>query len=142
LPAQTEKWKAVTFQRHRDDDLLESCPTEVFLASCPQLVRLDLLSIIHAVVDAPPPRFPGGGMWEAMHGSMAGIYEIRTRGPNRRLYRLFCVLERRAPGLDVPSLVLITGKSKPVGTRMDEAEYDEVRELVREYYSRTPRSVV
>src|SRR5579884_1327991 len=43
-------------------------------------------------------------MWEAMHGAMRGFYEARTRGPDRRLYRLVCVLEREAPGIDRPSI--------------------------------------
>jgi len=30
---------------------------------------------------APPPRFSGGGKWEAMHGDMAGYYEVRATGP-------------------------------------------------------------
>jgi len=32
-------------------------------------------------------------MWEAMHGEMGGFYEVRTQGPNREQFRLFCLLE-------------------------------------------------
>lgn len=36
-------------------------------------------------------KFAGGGQWQAMHGEMAGYFEARTRGPRKRLYRLFCL---------------------------------------------------
>ena len=101
------------FRRHYDDDPREICPTEEFLDSCPPKVQSILLAIFQAVAAAPPPAFAGGGMWEAMHDEMAGYYEARTRGPDRRLYRLFCVLERDAPGLSRPSIVVISGLSKP-----------------------------
>lgn len=112
------------------------------MAQCPDSVFKDLAAIIDAVAASPPPEFSGGGMWEAMHDEMAGIFEARTRGPDRRLYRLFCVLERDAAGLNGPSLVIITGKSKPVGKELSRADYAEVRRLADEYYSRTPRCVV
>lgn len=80
-------------------------------------------------------------MWEAMHGEMRGIYEARTRGPDRRLYRLYCLLEREAPGLTGPSLVVLTGLSKPVGHAFGVGDYEEVRGLRDEYLRRTPRSV-
>ena len=38
-------------------------------------------AVLDAVAAAPPPRFSGGGKWEAMHGTMGGWYEIRRRGP-------------------------------------------------------------
>jgi hypothetical protein len=34
-----------------------------------------MLAVLNAVAEAPPPRFSGGGMWEAMHGEMAGFYD-------------------------------------------------------------------
>jgi hypothetical protein len=77
-----------------------------------------------------------------MHGELAGFYEARTRGPDRRLYRLFCVLEREAPGLDRPSIVVIAGLSKPVGTPFTPADYAAVRRLGDEYRRRVPRNVV
>ncbi len=81
-------------------------------------------------------------MWEAMHGNMRGFYEARTRGPDRRLYRLFCLLEQHAPGLARPSVVVITGLSKPHNTAFTEADYARVRRLGDEYRRRIPRSVV
>ena len=135
-------WDIKVFQRHRDDDPDESCPAETFLLACPRSVREDLIEIVDAVAAAPPPRFPGGGMWEAMHGTMRGFYEARTRGPGRRLYRLFCILERDAPGLDGPSIIVIGGLSKPVGTAFSDTDYAEIRRLGDEYRRRSPRSVV
>jgi hypothetical protein len=53
-----------------------------------------MVAVLHAVRDAPPPAFSGGGKWEAMHDEMAGFYEVRVDGPQRRHYRLFCLLEQ------------------------------------------------
>ena len=80
-------------------------------------------------------------MWEAMHGDMAGFYEARTRGPNRRLYRLFCILDRDVPGLTGPSIVVVCGLSKPVGSAFTPIDYAFVRRLGDEYRRRIPRSV-
>jgi hypothetical protein len=77
-----------------------------------------------------------------MHGRMRGFYEVRTRGPDRRLYRLFCILEREAPGLNGPSIVIIGGLSKPNNSAFTDADYDEIRRLGDEYRRRSPRNVV
>ncbi len=94
--------------------------------------------------EAPPPQFSGGGKWEAMHGEMAGYYEIRVDGPKRHHYRLFCVLERdgASVGLGGPSLVLICGKDKPFHTELSKRDYADVRRLGSEYLARRPRSVL
>lgn len=42
----------------------------------PISVAAEFDAILEAVAKAPPPSFSGGGKWEAMHGDMAGIYEI------------------------------------------------------------------
>jgi hypothetical protein len=83
----------------------------------------------------------GGGQWQAMHGDMAGYYEARPRGPRKRLYRLFGILERDASGLPGPSLVIITGMDKPNESAFSEADYRRVRRLGDEYRGRTPRSI-
>jgi hypothetical protein len=138
-----EPWAVKVFQRHRDDDPNESCPTEEFLdTECPESVRDDLIAIIDGVAASPPPQFTGGGMWEAMHGQMSGFFEARTRGPNRRLYRLFCLLEREAPGLDGPSIIVIAGLSKPVGVALTAADYARIKALGDEYRRRVPRNAV
>ena len=117
------------------------CRAPSSLESCPVGVRADLAAILKAVADAPPMKFAGGGQWEAMHGDMAGPYEARTRGPRKRLYRLFCLLEREAPGLAGPSLVIVTGLDKPNASAFSQADYRRVRSLGDEYRGRTPRSI-
>ena len=143
MPRRQESWAVEIFKRHQADDPTENCPAEHFLLyECPKAVAKNLFATIDAVAEAPPPQFAGGGRWEAMHGEMSGYYEARTQGPNHRLYRLFCLLEREAPGLSGPSIVLITGMSKPVGEAFTEAEYAAVRRLGEEYLRRVPRSIV
>ncbi len=101
------------------------------------------LAVVKAVADAPPPAFSGGGKWEAMHGNMAGYYEVRVDGPKRHHYRLFCVLEREGArlGLGGPSLVILIGMEKAFRTTFSDADYAKVRALGDEYRRRTPRSV-
>lgn len=136
------RWDVKVFQRHHEDDPRETCPAEHFLLSCPESVAADLIAIVDAVAASPPPQFTGGGMWEAMHGQMRGYYEARTRGPDRRLYRLFCILERDAPGLSGPSIVVIGGLSKPNNSTFTATDYAEIRRLGDEYRRRSPRNVV
>lgn len=141
MAGRSEPWSIVLFQRHPNDDREGAVPGAEFLDSCPVGVRADLVAIVKAVADAPPMKFAGGGQWQAMRGDMAGLYEARTRGPRKRLYRLFCLLERDAPGLSGPSLVIITGMDKPNESAFSAADYRRVRRLREEYLSRTPRSI-
>ena len=136
-------WRVHFFQRHRADDPKQAVPARDFLLVCPEKVRAMMLAVVKAVADAPPPTFSGGGKWEAMHGDMAGWYEVRVDGPNRRHYRLFCILERngRSVGLGGPSLVLICGKEKAFHTVLSSGDYAAVRALGDEYRARSPRSV-
>jgi hypothetical protein len=134
-------WSIVFFQRRREDDPTESVPGAAFLEACPSGVRANLVAILKAVAEAPPPRFAGGLQWQAMHGDMAGFYEARAMGPGKRLYRVFCILEREAEGLPGPSLVIITGLDKPNETAFSKADYRRVRELGEEYRARSPRSI-
>ncbi len=76
----------------------KSTSAVAFLDACPTNVESKLLAVLDAVANAPPPQFSGGGMWEAMHGDMGGYYEVRTAGPNRELFRLFCILENADVG--------------------------------------------
>lgn len=134
-------WDVRFFWRDPEDDPAESCPAEAFLDACPQKVARSLLAILQAVAESPPPSFTGGGMWEAMHGEMAGFYEARTRGPDRRLYRLYCLLERDRLGLDRPTVVVIAGLSKPHGTPFRPADYARVRQLAEEYRRHAPANL-
>ena len=141
--SRSSAWRVHFFKRHRNDDSAETIPARNFLLDCPEPIRAKLMAVVTAVAEAPPPQFAGGGKWEAMHGYMAGIYEVRVDGPDRRHYRLFCILERDglSLGLDGPSLVLLGGQSKPFRTVLSDKDYRRVKRLAAEYRSRSPRSV-
>jgi len=137
----------VYFRRHRDDDPAETILARDFLRSCPASVRAKFAAVLVAVASAPPHRFAGGGYWEAMHGDMAGWFEVRVDGPKpgggkgRHHYRLYCLLDLAAKGTDKPLLVVVTGMDKPFRTTLSDADYAVVRELGEEYRARNPRSI-
>lgn len=137
-----ESWRIHIFQRHPADDPAQAVPGRDFLERCPLAPRF--AAVLTAVAEAPPNAFAGGGYWEAMHGTMAGYFEVRLDGRDRRHYRLFCVLERDGDrlGLGGPSIVVITGMEKPFRTTFTERDYAQVRYLGDEYRSRVPRSVL
>lgn len=124
-----------------------SVPTEEFLDECPDGVEADLLAIVDAVADGPPPQFRGGGMWEAMHGEMGGYYEVRTAGPGREQFRLFCVLDRADDaelakrGLPGPAIAVITGMRKRSGEKFTKGDYRAVRALGGDYKATLPRPI-
>ena len=125
-----------------------SVPAVDFLSSCPNKVAANLFAVLEAVRAAPPPAFSGGGKSEAMHGTMAGYYEIRGTGPGRLHYRLFCRLENRTPdelkalGFNGPQIVVINGMFKKNASLLTDREYKKhVRDLGDDYLSRTPRPV-
>lgn len=136
-------WAIEFFQRHRDDDEAEAVPARDFLDAVPDKVAAKIVAVVQAVADAPPPAFSGGGMWEAMHDEMSGIYEVRVDF-NGMHHRLFCVLEREgaAVGLSGPSVVLIDGRSKKYRTTITTKDCRSVRSLVDEYLRRRPRCVL
>ena len=74
---------------------------------------------------------------------MAGFYEVRVNGPQRKHFRLFCVLERHGTdvGLGGPAIIVITGMAKPFRTEFKATDYRRVRRLGDEYRKRAPRSV-
>jgi hypothetical protein len=98
-------------------------------------------AVLAAVAAAPPKRFSGGGHWVAMHGDMTGWFEVRVNGPQRHHYRLFCLLDYVAQGIDKPLLVVIDGRDKPFLTVLTAADYAAVRDLGEEYRKRNPRSL-
>ena len=137
-------WQIHFFKRHRSDDENETVPGREFLEACPDKVRAMMVAVLHAVRDAPPPAFSGGGKWEAMHDEMAGLYEVRVDGPQRRHYRLFCLLDHddNTKKLGGPSIVIIDGRSKAFRTVLSRHDYAAVRKLANEYLARTPRSLL
>ena len=138
----SEPWRIHFFQRHAHDDSARTVPGREFLERCPVAARM--AAVLRAVAEAPPNAFAGGGYWEAMHGTMAGYYEVRVDGRDRRHHRLFCVLERDGArlGLGGSSIVVLTGMEKPFRTTFSERDYAQVRALGDEYRSRVPRSVL
>jgi len=133
----------VVYYRSRDG----SVPAIDFLDGCPTKVAAYLLAVLDAVADSPPPRYSGGGKWEAMHGHMAGYYEARATGPGREQFRLFCLLENaderelRRRGLDRPAIAVITGLRKPWRTTFDDRDYRTVRALGDHHRSNYPRQI-
>ena len=108
-------------------------PAEEWLLALPSKPAAEIVAVVKAVRDAPPPRFAGGGKWEAMHGEMAGIYEVRCR-QGGQLHRLFCVLDRNHP--DGPALVMLDGDSKPNRTALPASVCRRVRERRDAYQAR------
>lgn len=72
---------------------------------------------------------------------MTGWFEVRVNGPQRRHFRLFCVLDYVAEGLARPLLAVIDGRDKPFRTELSVADYAAVRALGAEYLRRNPRSL-
>jgi hypothetical protein len=131
----------VYFRRHRLDDPREQSPGREFLSACPVKVRATFRAVLVAVAAAPPKRFAGGGYWEAMHGGLSGRYEVRVDGPGRAHYRLFCLLDYAAVGVERPLLVVIDGATKAFRTTFSAAVYHRVQALGDEYLARNPRSL-
>lgn len=126
-----------------------SVPAERFLSACPTKIEARILAVLEVVRDAPPPAFSGGGMWEAMHGSMNGYYEIRVTGPGRVQYRLFCMLDNAETeeelarrGFSDPQIAVINGMSKPIREVFSDGEYRKhVRALGEDYRQQFPRRI-
>lgn len=131
------------------EDADGTVPAADLLDSCPSKVDALINAVLEAVRAAPPPAFSGGGKWEAMHGSMAGYYEVRTTGPpNTTHYRLFCILDNGTEaelaerGFDRPQIVAINGLSKPNARLFSDADYATHVRAHGDRYRRTiPRPV-
>jgi hypothetical protein len=131
----TDPWRIHFFRRHSADDRTEAVPAIQFLDSLPEKVAAEIHAVLDAVAEAPPPSFSGGGKWEAMHGAMAGFYEIRVQG-NAMNHRLFCLLEREASDLGGPSIVCVDGLSKRRRSAANERDYERVRRFGDEFRRR------
>lgn len=131
-----EPWRIHFFQRDARDDKAESVPAIEFLDQVPVKVRAEMQAVLEAVAEAPPPAFSGGGKWEVMHDDMAGFYEVRVRGADRRNHRLFCILERDAADLGGSSIVVIDGLSKPVRQAADPRDYRRAQRYRAEFLKR------
>lgn len=122
-----------------------AAPALEFLEECPGKIDAEFAAVLDAVAAAPPPRFSGGGKWEAMHGTMGGWHEIRLTGPGREQFRLFCLLENGSReqlarrGLRRPAIAVITGMRKPWRTTFSERDYQRVRAIGEEHQQNYPR---
>lgn len=125
-------WRIHFFRRHPTADPLCAVPALEFLEGLPVAVAAEIHAVLDAVASAPPPAFSGGGKWEAMHGDMAGFYEIRVQGDARN-HRMFCILDRNADDLGGPSIVCIGGLSKDRRSAADPREYKKVRRYGDEF---------
>lgn len=122
-------------------------PADEFLRGCPKKVRARLWATLDAVAQAPPPQFSGGGQWKAMHGEMGGYYEVRTQGPGREQFRLFCVLENaavdelRRRGLSGPAIAVLAGLRKPWMTKFSDRDYRRIRRFGEDHRANFPRRI-
>lgn len=102
------------------------------LDHAPTAVAARLLRIAEAAA-ANGPFALGGGYLEAMHGDMAGWFELRCTGPGREQYRLFALLE---DDRGEPAIVLVAGLRKPHRSRFSTDDYARVRRLGDEHRRR------
>jgi hypothetical protein len=128
-------WLIHFFQRHRDDDRTRSVLAIDFLSSLPQKSQAEIKAVLDAVAEAPPPAFRGGGKWEAMHGDMSGLFEVRVQGGGLN-HRLCCVLERDADDLGGSSTIVIDGLSKPKRSAANQKDYRRTLLLRDEFLHR------
>lgn len=135
LPTDTH---TVAFYRAPDGSL----PARDFIDACPRTIRARLRAVVAEVAAAPPIRFAGGGLWEAMHGDMRGIFEVRIDGtPRRTHYCPYCVLDHKAKGFDKPVLAILDGRRKAFRTVLTAHDYAAVKEYADDYWSKNPRPV-
>jgi hypothetical protein len=64
-------WRIEYYKHHSG-----SVPAAEFLDGCPAKIDAQFNAVLDAVAAAPPPRFSGGGKWEAM-------YEVAEGGLGR-----------------------------------------------------------
>src|SRR5258708_37818565 len=130
-----DPWLIHFFQRHQAEDAAETVPVVDFLDSLPVKARVEIIAVLEAVAQAPPPSFSGGGKWEVMHDDMAGYYEVRVQGGGAN-HRLFCLLERNAVDLGGPCIIFLGGLSKPVRSAADPRAYRKIKQYRAEWRKR------
>jgi Txe/YoeB family toxin of Txe-Axe toxin-antitoxin module len=128
-------WLIHFFERSSADEASRCVPTVDFFESLPPKVAAEINAVLDAVAEAPPPAFAGGGKWEAMHGDMAGIYEIRVQGGGQN-HRLFCLLERDAADLGGSSIICLGGLSKPRRSAASPKDYKRILRYRAEFQRR------
>lgn len=114
---------------------------EEFFNEMPPNIRIRFLTVLDEVAKCPPFKFRGGGLWEAMKGSMTGWFEVRITSGKENHYRLYCVLDSNALNCEESLLVVIDGRVKKYLTVLPEREYGKIRELGQAYFSSNPRLI-
>jgi hypothetical protein len=135
MPGADDPYEVMYAKLGQETDVV---PGQEFLRGVPKPVRARMFAVLIEVAKAPPHRFAGGGYWEAMHGKMAGWYEVRIDF-QRRHYRLCCLLEGPRQGHKQAVLAIVCGLSKPFGTIFRESEYQGVRLLGDQFRRSHPR---
>ena len=81
MPArgEDESWDVV-YYRQADGRV----PAIDFLDGCPIKLQARFDAVLDDIGAAPPPRYSGGGFWEAMHGDMGGFYTASSSSPRPR----------------------------------------------------------
>jgi hypothetical protein len=74
-PRPIEPWDVVYY---RTDD--EVVPADDFLDACPTKVSAQFAAVLDDVAEAPPPRYSGGGRWEAMTAPWVATTRFAPRG--------------------------------------------------------------
>ena len=89
--------------------------------------RAKFSAIVTAVCNAPTGSFSGGGYWQALHGELRGLFEIRFQGKSPWLYRFFCAVNSREA-----CLYIFAGARKKKGEKLTTRTYAEVLSLAEE----------
>ena len=125
VASRPDPWLIHFFQRSLADDQHGAVPALDFFDALPDKVAAEINAVLAAVAEAPPPAFSGGGKWEAMHGDMAGLYEVRVQGGGKN-HRLFSLLVRDAQDLGGSSIVCLGGLSKPRREAANPRDYNRI----------------
>lgn len=127
-------WCIRFFQREGCGDLPGAVPAREFLDALAPRAAAKIEAILAAVAAAPPPKFAGGGKWQAMRGEMSGCYEVRVRDASLN-HRLICVLDRPGDDLGGPSVVCLGGFSKRLRIAAPSREYRRLAGYRQEFLS-------
>lgn len=102
----------------------------LMLERLPPGERAKFYAIVTAVRSVPLGSFSGGGYWEAMHGEMRGLFEIRYRGKRPWLNRFFCSVNG-----ELGRISILAGVRKKDGEVISPRTYAEIRALSDELTS-------
>lgn len=132
--AHVQRWGYVFFEENGN------APARDWLLDQPARVRKMMLDTLDYILAAQtPPRAFLPNRWASMKDlpgiDMSSYHEARDKD-DITLYRLFCRFDSSAQSstLGAPVLVILDGRTKPVGTKLALAEYQAVKNLWPRYY--------